>query len=61
MQNTKDNPGEHQVEDNSDNVIKNVKYIKMLELQRSVLNKLIDTTTFQSSSQNCLDQDSVDN
>ncbi|MDD3742238.1 MAG: hypothetical protein PHX54_01280 [Lentimicrobiaceae bacterium] len=29
--------------ENSDNVTENIKYIKQLELQRAVLNKLIDS------------------
>jgi hypothetical protein len=45
-------PAEHENEvcsAHSDNVIENVKYVKMLELQRTVLNKIISTDLNQTS------------
>jgi hypothetical protein len=43
--------------DNSETTDDSVKYIKMLELQRSILNKLIETNLNQAPTNNNTDQD----
>jgi hypothetical protein len=53
----KNDHAEEALSDNSEIADDSVKYIKMLELQRSILNKLIESNLNQAPTSNNTDQD----
>jgi hypothetical protein len=60
MQKANKHPTNHECEDcpeNSENVKKNIKFIKKLEVQRSVLNKLVDINLNQPICNKDVDHD----